>query len=79
MDSADLDLRAIEKRLGYKIYNKLMRFFKGIAKNTNDAIKDSELYLTEESIMKKLKDYFGHKCDFLSSRFYVFLADNIAA
>lgn len=79
MDGADLDLRAIQKRLGDKIYNKLMRFFKGIAKNTNDAIKESQLYLTEDSIVKKLREYFGHKCEFLSRRFYVFLADNITA
>jgi hypothetical protein len=41
MDEADLDLRAIRLKYGEKIYNKHLRFFKGIAKNTIDALKDS--------------------------------------
>lgn len=46
MDEADLDLRQIKKRLGEKKYNKFMRFFKNVAKNTVDALKDSQIYIT---------------------------------
>lgn len=42
-------------------------------------MKDSQIYLTQDSIQKKLKIQFGHKCDFLSNRFFKFLADNIDA
>jgi len=55
LDETDLDLRAILQKVGEKRYNKLMRCFKTIAKNTKDALKDSQIYLTEESIQKKLK------------------------
>ena len=61
------------------MYNKFMRFFKSVAKNTKDSLKDSQLYLTKDSLEKKLRIHFGHRCDFLSHRFYVFLSDNIPA
>jgi hypothetical protein len=65
MDEADLDLRAIKIKIGEKRFNKFMRFFKNIAKNTQDALKESQIYLTQESIQKKLRTHLGHKCDFL--------------
>jgi Ca2+-binding EF-hand superfamily protein len=39
--------------------------------------KESLLYLTQETLNKKLKIHFGHKCDFISRRLYFFLSDNI--
>ena len=34
MDEVDLDLRAINMKIGDKRFNKFMRFFKNVAKNT---------------------------------------------
>jgi len=33
--------------------------------------------LNLESIQKKMKNHFGHKCDFLAIRLYYFLSDNV--
>lgn len=41
LDEGDLDLRQIKEKVGEKMYNKYMRFFKAVSKNTNDALKDS--------------------------------------
>lgn len=41
MDEADLDLRALKRRLGDKLYNKLLRFFRNVSKNAGDVLKDS--------------------------------------
>lgn len=60
MDEMDLDIRSIQIKIGEKKFNKFMRFFKNIAKNTQDALKDSQIYLTQESIFKKLHLHFGH-------------------
>lgn len=79
MDEADIELNSIKDRIGEKLFSKYMRFFKNVAKNSNDALKESHIYMTQDSIEKKLKVHFGHRCDFLSSRFYVFLSDNISA
>jgi hypothetical protein len=46
LDEADLDMRALKRKLGDKQFNKLIRFFKNLSKNVNDAFKDSQLYLT---------------------------------
>jgi len=47
-------------KIGEKKYNKLMRFFKAVSKNSKDALKESQIYLTQGSIEKNLKIYFGH-------------------
>lgn len=77
MDEVDLELRQIKERIGDKLFSKYMRFFKNVAKNTNDALKESQIYITQESLEKKLKIHFGHRCDFLTQRFYAFLADSV--
>jgi hypothetical protein len=50
LDEADLDLMAIQRKIGEKMYNKYMRFFKNVAKNTLDALKDSQVFITQESL-----------------------------
>jgi hypothetical protein len=79
MDDKDLEIKSIQNKIGDKMYNKFMRFFKGVAKNTKEALKDSAIYITKESLEKKLRIYFGHRCDFLSSRFYIYLSNNTPA
>lgn len=56
-----------------------MRFFKNVAKNVNDVWKDSQLYISQDSLVKKLKIHFGHKVDFFAHRFYAILSDNTSA
>jgi hypothetical protein len=47
------------------MYKKLIRFFKNVCKNPTED-KESELFLTLESLVKKMKIHFGHKCDFIA-------------
>lgn len=81
MDEADLDLREIKQQLGDKKYGKLMRFFKNVAKNTVDALKDSQIYITLESFGKKLKQHMGGgpKMDFMAQRMFMVMTDNMSA
>ena len=79
MDEGDFDLKLIKEDIGEKLYKKHMRFFKGVAKNANDALKESFIYITQESLERKLKQHLGHQCDFFAKRFFAFLSDNISA
>ena len=54
-------------------------FFKGVAKNANEALKESYIYITQESLERKLKQHLGHRCDFFAKRFFAFLSDNVSA
>ncbi len=46
MDEGDLELKQIKEREGEKKYNKYMRFFKGVSKNSNNLLKDSQIFIT---------------------------------
>ena len=76
MTEADTDLLFWRNKIGETLYKKFLRFFKNVCKNPADP-KESQLFLTQESILKKLKNHFGHKCEFLSMRLYYVLSDNI--
>ena len=41
MDEADIELNQIKDKIGEKMFEKYMRFFKNVAKNSADALKDS--------------------------------------
>ena len=46
MDEADIELNQIKDKIGEKLFSKYMRFFKNVAKNPNDAMKQSQIYIT---------------------------------
>jgi len=58
-------LKELKVRITLTSYNKVKRFFRGICKNPMEE-NDSRIYLTQESIEKNLKKYFGHKVEFLN-------------
>lgn len=76
MNDMDAELLITKNRIGETQYRKLLRFFKNICKNPVES-KDSGLFMTQESLTKKLKNHFGHKCDFLSGRLYYIFSNNV--
>ena len=75
MSDADAELVTLRNRVGDRVYRKLVRFFRNVARNP--AEKESALFLTQESIAKKLKNHFGHKCEFLANRLYFLLSGHV--
>ena len=68
------EFMAWKGKIGENHYRKLLRFFRNVCSNPVQT-KNTSLYLTEESFLKKLKVHFGHPCAFFASRFYSFLSD----
>jgi hypothetical protein len=53
-----------------------------VAKNTADALKDSQVYITLESMTKRLRAHFcigQGRLDFMAARFFMVMADNMSA
>jgi len=56
---------------------KIIRFFIALSTTPEaEQIDIGSVFLTEESIMKNCKEYFGHPCEFFSRRFYAILSLN---
>lgn len=71
-----MELQLTRNTIGDERYRKTVRFFRNVSKNPAE-VKDSKLFLTQESLQKKLKNHFGHKCDFLATRMYYLLSGNV--
>lgn len=54
MTEADQDVLVWRNKLGEQLYKKFLRCFRTLAKNPGEE-KESKLFLTQETIMKKLK------------------------
>ena len=80
LNELDSELIQYKNKLGERTFKKFMRFFRNVSKNPAEPI-DSLVFLTQESLDKKLKNHFGHKCglkkDFLANRLYYILSDHV--
>ena len=72
----DADVVYWMNKLGEDVFGKLMRFFRGVSRNPGES-KDSQVFLTQDSLAKKMKVHFGHRCDFLANRLYYLLSGNV--
>lgn len=51
-----------------------------MSKNAGDVLKDSQLYLNQESLVKKMRTHFvGLRTEFMAQRFYLVLAGGMQA
>jgi len=69
VDNLQKEINSWKKGMGDKLFKKIFRGFQVLCKNSDEE-KQSQLYITEGSLIKNMPKLFGYKNEFIAKRFY---------